>query len=178
MGWDMRSGFDAARGEYLVVICGDGQVPPHAALDVYRCLRATGADFVKGRRFAREDGSVRTANSVGYNTAFRLLFGTRGVWDVNGRPKGLTRRAYEELALATDDWFTDAEILLKAKELGLRTAQLPVRFLRNDARGSFVGLGTVWEFVLNMARWRLRRHPAQVTRHREDRAPVGPPAAT
>jgi glycosyltransferase involved in cell wall biosynthesis len=161
MGWDMRSGFREARGSYLVVIDGDGQVPVDYALEAYRVLKQTGAAIAKGRRYVREDGSVRSITSLGYNVLFRLLFGTRGLWDINGRPKALTRDAYERLALSTDDWFTDAEMLLKAKRLDLPTAEFPVRFLRNAARGSFVGLDTVWEFVRNMTAWRLGRHPAQ-----------------
>jgi glycosyltransferase involved in cell wall biosynthesis len=161
MGWDLRSGLREARGSYLVVIDGDGQVPIRYAADTYRMLKESGAAVVKGRRFVREDGSVRTITSLGYNLLFRLLFRTRGLWDVNGRPKGLTREAYERLALTTDDWFTDAEILLKARRQGLPVAELPVRFLRNDARGSFVGLDTVWEFVRNMVLWRIGRHRAQ-----------------
>jgi glycosyltransferase involved in cell wall biosynthesis len=161
MGWDFRSGLREARGSYLVVIDGDGQVPTRYALDTYRLLKESGAAVAKGRRFVREDGSVRTITSLGYNLLFRLLFRTRGLWDVNGRPKGLTREAYERLAVTTNDWFTDAEILLKARRQGLTVAELPVRFLENEARGSFVGLDTVWEFIRNMTLWRLGRHPAQ-----------------
>ena len=161
MGWDLRSGLDAARGDYLVYLDGDGQVPAAAALDVYRRLKETGADVAKGRRYLREDGSVRTLTSLGFNVLFRLLFWTRGLWDVNGQPKGFTRAAHERLDLRTDDWFTDAEILLKAKELGLRVVEVPVRFHPRRAGGSNVGLGTVWEFLVNMARWRLGRHSAQ-----------------
>ncbi|MFN2470698.1 MAG: glycosyltransferase family 2 protein [Gaiellaceae bacterium] len=160
MGWDMRSGLRAARGCYLVVIDGDGQVPVEYALEAYRQLAETGAPIVKGRRFLREDGSIRTVASLGFNLLFRLLFRTRGLWDVNGRPKGMTREAYQRLDLRTGDWFTDAEILLKARRLGLVVREFPVRFLENPARGSFVGPGTVWEFLRNMAQARLGLHPA------------------
>jgi hypothetical protein len=130
------------------------------ALGIHGLLR-DGADVAKGRRYLREDGTARSLNSLAYNLLFRLLFGTRGLWDVNGRPKGLTRAAYEALDLRTDDWFTDAEILLKARRLGFEIRELPVVFLANEARGSFVGLDTVREFLVNIARWRLGRHPAQ-----------------
>ncbi len=161
MGWDMRSGLRRARGDYVVVIDGDGQVPTHYALEAYRQLTGSGAPVVKGRRFARDDGSIRSLTSLGYNLLFRLLFGTRRIWDINGRPKGFTREAVELLHLSTDDWFTDAEIVLKAKQLGLRIHEFPVRFLRNEARRSFVGPDTVYEFLRNMALWRLGRHPVQ-----------------
>jgi glycosyltransferase involved in cell wall biosynthesis len=164
MGWDLRSGLERARRSFLVYLDGDGQVRTHDALEVFRRLRETGADIVKGRRDVREDGSVRTVTSLGYNVLFRLLFGTRSLWDVNGQPKGMTRAAYERLDLRTDDWFTDAEIVLKAKAAGLEIIEVPVRFLPRQRSNSLVGLGTVWEFLSNMVRWRLGRHPALASR--------------
>jgi len=172
MGWDLRSGLEVARGEYLVYLDGDGQVSPGSALTVADALRQSGADVAKGRRRPREDGSIRTFTSFGYNALFRLLFGTRGLWDINGQPKALTRAAYERLDLRTDDWFTDAEIVLKAKALGMRIVEVPVRFGPRRIPGSNVGLGTVWEFVANMTLWRLGRHPA-----REVRSPTAAPRA-
>jgi glycosyltransferase involved in cell wall biosynthesis len=163
MGWDLRSGLAAARGEYLVYLDGDGQVPTSAVLDVYRRLRETGAAVAKGRRHIRDDGSVRSLTSLGFNALFRVLFGTKGLWDVNGQPKGLTRAAYERLDLRTEDWFTDAEIVLKARAADLDIVEVPVRFLAKPKPGSNVGLETVWEFLVNMIRWRLGRHPAQKT---------------
>lgn len=160
MGWDLRSGLEVARGSMLVYLDGDGQVSTHDALVAYRRLQETGADVVKGRREMREDGSVRTLTSLVYNLLFRLLFRTRPLWDVNGQPKGLTRGAYERLDLKTDDWFTDAEIVLKARAMGLTIVEFPVRFRQRRTPGSLVGPGTVWEFLANMAAWRLGRHHA------------------
>jgi glycosyltransferase involved in cell wall biosynthesis len=164
MGWDLRSGLDVAGGSFLVYLDGDGQVATHDAIEVYRRLKATGADVAKGRREVREDGSVRTLTSLGYNLLFRLLFRTAPLWDVNGQPKGLTRAAYERLDLRTDDWFTDAEIVLKARAAGMEIVEVPVRFTPRRTQGSHVGPGTVWEFLVNMARWRLGRHDALATR--------------
>jgi Glycosyl transferase family 2 len=160
MGWDLRSGLDVARGSILVYLDGDGQVSTGDALRVYRHLRETGADVAKGRREVRDDGSVRTVTSLGFNLLFRLLFRTGPLWDINGQPKGLTRAAHKQLDLRTDDWFTDAEIVLKARAAGLNIVEVPVHFAERQTRGSNVGLGTVWEFVVNMTRWRLGRHHA------------------
>jgi hypothetical protein len=126
---------------------------------------------VKGRREVREDGSIRTLTSLGYNILFRLLFRTAPLWDVNGQPKGLTRATYERLDLRTDDWFTDAEIVLKARAAGLDIVEVPVRFLPRHTRASHVGLGTVWEFLVNMARWRFGRHDALVAGRASGRRP-------
>jgi cellulose synthase/poly-beta-1,6-N-acetylglucosamine synthase-like glycosyltransferase len=157
MGWDMRSGLAAAAGDYLVVIDGDAQNPVDDALKMYRRMRATGVDVMKGRRIARFDGPYRRVLSAVYNLLFTLLFGTRGIWDVNGKPKGLTRAAYEVLELESDDWFIDAEIVLSARRHGLAVAELPVVFHRNEDRDSFVRPTAILEFLRNMARQRFRR---------------------
>ena len=156
MGWDMRSGFAAARGDYLLVIDGDAQNPPEDLVEMYRRMKANRADVMKGRRIARFDGPYRRVVSGGFNMLFMLLFRTRGLWDINGKPKGLTRAAYEQLDLTADDWFIDAEIVLDAQRKGLRVIEMPVIFRRNDERASFVRVSAIWEFIKNMARTRLR----------------------
>ena len=157
MGWDMRSGLAAASGDYMVVIDGDAQNPVDDVLKMYRRMKATGVDVMKGRRIARFDGPYRRTISAVYNLAFVLLFGTRGIWDVNGKPKGLTRAAYEAMELESDDWFIDAEMVLSARRQGLKVAELPVVFHHNEERDSFVRPTAILEFLKNMAGQRLRR---------------------
>jgi len=159
MGWDMRSGLDAATGSTIVAIDGDAQNPVEDVLRMYRLLQETGADVGKGMRTNRADGLYRLLISAGYNVLFVLLFGTWGLWDINGKPKGMTRAAYQRLALVSDDWFVDAEIVLAARRHGLRIVQLPVIFLENEQRSSFVRVSSIWEFVVHMLRYRLRGRP-------------------
>jgi hypothetical protein len=123
---------------------------------MYRRMKANRADVMKGRRIARFDGPYRRIVSGVYNLLFMLLFRTRGLWDINGKPKGLTRAAYEQLELKSNDWFIDAEIVLEAQRKGLRIIEMPVIFRRNEERASFVRVSAIWEFIGNMARARLR----------------------
>ena len=157
MGWDMRSGFAAARGSYLVVIDGDSQNPVEDVPKAYREMKRTGADLVKGRRIARYDGPYRRLISFVFNAAFRLFFGTRGLWDINGKPKGFTREAYDRMPMRSDGWFMDAEMMITAHRNGLAIRELPVVFYRNDERPSFVRFSAVWEFVANMTGQLLHR---------------------
>lgn len=157
MGWDMRSGLEAARGQYMVVIDGDEQNPVEDVIGMYWHMRRLGADVMKGRRIARFDGYLRHGVSIAYNLLFLAMFRTTALWDVNGKPKGLTRHAYQQLSLRSDDWFIDAEIVLEARRLGLRVEEMPVVFRKNPARSSFVRAQTVIEFLRNMVKRRLRR---------------------
>jgi glycosyltransferase involved in cell wall biosynthesis len=157
MGWDMRSGLEAAAGRHLIVIDGDAQNPVEDVLRMYHEMRRTGADVMKGRRIARFDGPYRKLVSIAYNGLFALLFRTRGLWDINGKPKGMARAAYEQIELRSDDWFIDAEIVLAARRAGLTVAELPVTFNRNDERASFVRPAAILEFLRNMARTWIKR---------------------
>jgi glycosyltransferase involved in cell wall biosynthesis len=157
MGWDMRSGLAASTGRFLIVIDGDEQNPVEDVLKMYRQMKDTGADVMKGRRIARFDGYYRHLISVLYNMIFLLMFRTHGLWDINGKPKGLTREAYERMRLRSDDWFIDAEIVLTARELGMRVEELPVVFRQHAARASFVHGDAIGEFIRNMLRRRLGR---------------------
>lgn len=159
MGWDMRSGISRARGAFLIVIDGDGQNPVEDVLRMYWLMKATGLDVAKGRRITRGDGAYRSVVSKIYNVTFRLLFRTGGLSDINGKPKGLTRAAYEVIrpSLRADDWFADAEIVLAARNRKLTIGELPVAFL-GSTRPSFVRPSAISEFVVNMIAYRFGRH--------------------
>jgi glycosyltransferase involved in cell wall biosynthesis len=156
MGWDMRGGLAAASGEYLIAIDGDAQNPVEDVLKMYSRMKDTGVDFMKGRRIARFDGLYRRLVSGSYNLLFRLIFRTAPLWDINGKPKAITRSAYERMNLKSDDWFIDAELVLAARRLGIAIGEMPVIFRENEERSSFVKFSAIAEFVLNMVKARLR----------------------
>ena len=89
-----------------------------------------------------------------YNTIFSLLFGFK-VRDINSKPKIIRRDKYELLHLQSDDWFADAEIVIRARELGLKIGETPVHFKINDNRGSFVKPKAILEFTANLLKYRF-----------------------
>jgi glycosyltransferase involved in cell wall biosynthesis len=152
MGWDLRSGLALARGRYLAVLDGDGQVLAGDLVSTFSTLRAGGVDLVKATRVERDDGLARRALSFLYNRLFRLLFPGLPVRDINGKPKILTRAAYERLDLRADDWFVDAEMMIQARRLGFVVREVETVFLGLADRRSFVRLGAIFEFLGNLAR--------------------------
>ena len=154
MGWDLRAGLEAARGDYLIVIDGDTQNPVDDVLRMYREMKAAGFDVMKGRRTNRLDGTYRRVISLGYNVLFRIAFWTSGIWDINGKPKGLRRSAYDQMQLQSNDWFIDAEIVLAARRLRLSIGEIPVVFSASE-RASFVRVAAIGEFLKNMTHYRL-----------------------
>jgi glycosyltransferase involved in cell wall biosynthesis len=154
MGWDMRMGLDAARGTYIGVIDGDGQFPPESIIACLLKCELEDLDFTKTYRVIRDDGLYRRLISTVYNALFSLLFGFK-VRDINSKPKIIRRDKYELLHLQSDDWFADAEIVIRARELGLKIGETPVHFKINDKRGSFVKPKAILEFTSNLLRYRF-----------------------
>jgi glycosyltransferase involved in cell wall biosynthesis len=95
MGWDMRSGLDAAAGRYIAVIDGDGQMPVSDVVRVYRMLLAGQYDLVKTYRSTRYDGVYRSVLSKTYNWLFKILFlPSYPLHDINSKPKVMSERLY------------------------------------------------------------------------------------
>jgi glycosyltransferase involved in cell wall biosynthesis len=156
MGWDMRMGLNAARGEYIGVIDGDGQFPPESVVGCLLKAKLQNLDLAKTYRVRRDDGIYRRIISLGYNFLFRILFGLR-IHDVNSKPKIIRRSKYELLKLESNDWFADAEIMIRAQQNGLSIGEVPVHFVSNDHRASFVRPTAIIEFASNLLKYRFGR---------------------
>jgi glycosyltransferase involved in cell wall biosynthesis len=159
MGWDMRMGLEAARGTYIGVIDGDGQFPPESIIACLLKCELEDLDLTKTYRVIRDDGLYRRFISAVYNGIFSLLFGFK-VRDINSKPKIIRRDKYELLNLQSDDWFADAEIVIRARELGLKIGETPVHFSVNDNRGSFVKPKAILEFASNLLKYRFSPQPS------------------
>lgn len=156
MGWDMKSGLDLARGNYIAVIDGDGQMPIFDVIRVYHKIREEGLDMVKTVRLIRGDGLVRRFISFAFNTFTRMLFPGMPSRDVNAKPKIFHRKVFDRLDLTADDWFIDAEIMIQAHRHKFKIREIPTEFLGLVGRRSFVSVRTSWEFVKNLLRYRFR----------------------
>jgi len=155
MGWDARSGLEKARGKYVCLIDGDEQMPYRDIVRVYRKIKKDEFDLVKTYRAVRQDGIKRIVISQVYNFLFMVLFPGISSRDINSKPKIFRKEVFERMDLKSDDWFLDAEIMIKARKLKLKIGMVPSKFYKCDYRGSFVKLGTIFEFLGNMLRARL-----------------------
>lgn len=77
----LAAGFEAATGEYIVMIDADGSMDPVEIADFVAALDG-GADYAKGSRFAAGGGSdditvLRRVGNWGLNALTNVLFGSR-----------------------------------------------------------------------------------------------------
>jgi len=156
MGWDMKSGLQAATGKKLAVIDGDGQMPSIDVIRVYQLMKTNGLDFAKTYRAERNDGSYRRLISVVYNILFKLLFPGINAWDMNSKPKIMTREFYEKIHLESNGWFIDAEIMIFARRLQAKIGEVETVFHSMDSRPSFVKPLSILEFLGNLFWYRVK----------------------
>jgi glycosyltransferase involved in cell wall biosynthesis len=159
-------GLAACRGSLVGFICADGQVEPADVLRVYQMSASSKTPrLVKVRRRFRMDGLNRKVVSVAYNVMTASLFGGLGSIDVNGNPKIFPREFLDPMELRSTDWFLDAEVMIRAKQLGLEVLEFNVLAQARGGGTSNVRAETCWEFVGNLLRFRFGarpRPPAQI----------------
>ena len=158
MGWDMRSGLEAATGKTLAVIDGDGQMPCEDVIRVYRKLISERLELVKTYRLKRDDGPYRKTISVIYNMIFKTLFPGLMSRDINSKPKIMTREVYRQMDLHSDGWFVDAEIMILARRMRLEIGELGTEFSCLINRPSFVRISSIFEFLGNLVRFRIMEY--------------------
>jgi glycosyltransferase involved in cell wall biosynthesis len=127
-GTALRAGFDAARGDYVIMLDADGSMDPGEIASFVDVLDA-GYEFVKGSRFLpgggttdmtwlRQFGNARLlelANTL-YGTDFsELCYGYCG----------FRRRALESLELDAVGFEIETQIVTRAVKRGLRIAEVP-----------------------------------------------------
>ena len=97
----------------------------------------SGAEFVMGSRFkgSIEDGAMPALHryfGTPLTTAIlNLMYGTR-FSDIHCGMRGITTDAFKRMNLASQSWEYASEMVLKSVHLGLRTQEVPVRFLKDQ----------------------------------------------
>jgi glycosyltransferase involved in cell wall biosynthesis len=151
-------GLPSCRAALVGFICADGQVEANDVVRLYDiAARATSPKLVKVRRRFRMDGALRKVVSTIYNFSTTALFGGLGSIDINGNPKILPRDYLERMELESTDWFLDAEVMIKARRLGLAVLEINVLAQMREGGKSHVRPSTCREFVANLLAYRFGR---------------------
>jgi len=171
-GKGILQGLPSCRADLIGFMCADEQVEAQDVVKLYHiAAKARTPKLFKVRRRFRLEGPLRRIVSASYNLLANTLFGELGTMDINANPKILYREHLEAMELESKDWFLDAEVIVKAKRMGLSTFEMNV-FSQMRAEGvSNVRPATCWEFMVNLIRYRLKERHME-TRAKADALPV------
>jgi glycosyltransferase involved in cell wall biosynthesis len=154
MGWDLRSGFNAARGEIVGFIDGDGQIAPADVVRAYNQITNGENDMVLGQRIERRDGLIRKITSRTHAFILRCLFPRVRIWDINGKPKLFIRERLKELRLTSNNWFADAEIVLQATYRNFKINTIPTIFYENERSPTTTSVWSILETLRDLIKYR------------------------
>ena len=114
--------------DVAVTLDGDGQHDPAEIPRLVKRLEAGNVDIVIGSRFVESGGSDAPGGrrkGIMFITRLVSLFGPR-VTDAQSGFRAYSRRALESMALTEQGMGASIEILFKAKEDGLKLAEVPI----------------------------------------------------
>jgi hypothetical protein len=157
----LRAGFAAARGDIIVMLDADGSTDPR---EIGRFVGALldGAEFVKGSRTLPGGGSedftrIRQAGNRGFVLLVNLLFGTRFT-DLCYGYCAFWSRHLPGLALETDGFEIESELILNAVRAGLRIGEVPsFELLRRGGSSNLRAFSDGRRVLRTVLRKRFRR---------------------
>jgi glycosyltransferase involved in cell wall biosynthesis len=156
LGWDVRMAFSKAKGDFIALIDGDGQMPADDIAKCYLSSTENDNDITMTYRTTRGDGLYRKALSFIYNMSVKVLFPFSNIKDLNSKPKVIKREVIHSLNLRSNGWTIDAEIMLQAMKRNHKIKQLPTKFLgQPGGRDSFVGYKAIFEFISFVLKQRI-----------------------
>jgi glycosyltransferase involved in cell wall biosynthesis len=167
LGGSLKTGFAAAQKQLVLYMDADLPFDPAAIGPAIRALELTGADMIAGYRLDRTtEGFVRTVYSYLYNFLIGLLFG----WphrDINFSFKLMRREVLKAIELRSEGSLIDAELVVKAKNLGFVIQQIGLDYFPRVRGNSTLSSPTViLKIFAELARmfpdmrWPKRRTPA------------------
>jgi len=124
----MRTGFERATGDYVVVLDADGSMDP-AEIDYFVNALDAGYQFVKGSRFLPGGGSLdltrlRTAGNQTLVRSVNLLWGVPFT-DLCYGYVAFRRDCLARLDLTSPGFEIETEMCIHAVQAGLRIAEVP-----------------------------------------------------
>jgi len=133
----VRTGFEKANGDVLIILDSDLTVPPEDLPRFVEVLTSGKADFANGSRlvYPMESEAMRFFNLVGnksFSLAFSWLLG-QSIKDTLCGTKALWRRDYETIAenrsyFGDFDPFGDFDLLFGASKLSMKIIDVPIRY--------------------------------------------------
>lgn len=150
----MRTGFQKAQGNYIVVMDADGSHNPDDIVRFYNCIKKTTCNLVIGSRYCKggytDNNFVLRFMSWMLNTTYRFLFGLK-VKDVSDSFRMYTARELKSLELECDNFDIVEEILIKLNFMieGFRVVEVPISFSK---RAEGQSKRDLWKFIRSYVR--------------------------
>ncbi|MCB0308816.1 MAG: glycosyltransferase family 2 protein [Bdellovibrionales bacterium] len=146
----LKDGFLATTGDWIFYTDSDLQFDIQ---DIDLLLpHQDSADIIVGYRINRQDPATRKFAAKIYNLIIRCFFGLR-VRDVDCAFKLFRRQVFDQIRIESSHFLVDAEILIKAKTVGISIAEVGVKHRPRYGGESKVRFQHVAYTILGLAKF-------------------------
>jgi glycosyltransferase involved in cell wall biosynthesis len=150
-GGALRSGFAAARKQYVFYTDGDAQYDPAEMVLLWERM-ADDVDMVNGYKISRSDPAHRIVIGRLYHHAVKRLFGL-GVRDVDCDFRLMRRAIFDTVSLTKDSGVICLEMMKKITDAGFRIAEVPVHhFHRAYGKSQFFNVRRIFRTGVDVMR--------------------------
>lgn len=148
-GGALRSGFAAARKDFVFYTDGDGQYDP-AEMTALWSKMSDQVDWVNGWKISRSDPAHRIVIGRLYHHFVKLLFGLK-VRDVDCDFRLMRRRIFDVVRLEKDSGVICLEMMKKFQDAGFRVAEHPVHhYHRAHGRSQFFNFPRIFRTLVDV----------------------------
>lgn len=163
----LRSGFEAASGDIIVMIDADGSMDP-AEIPAYVGMLLSGADFVKGTRFMQGGGTTdmefyRKFGNWCFTVASNVLFGGK-YSDLCYGYNAFWKYVLDTLELDGDGFEIETMMNVRALRAGFKVVEIP-SFEAERIHGSsnLQTLPDGWRVLKTLIKERFMRHAPSIS---------------
>jgi hypothetical protein len=173
----VRAGFEAAKGDVLMILDADMAVTPEELVKFLVPLQEGTADFVNGTRlvYPMQGKAMKVANFIG-NKGFCFLASKvirQRVSDTLCGTKVFFKRDYLRMPLGGVERWGDFDLLFGAARLKLRILEIPVHYTeRRAGKSKMRVMVDGWYFLWAcLSGWKMLRFPKQ-SPWKQDQPPI------
>ena len=130
-GYAVRAGFEAAKGDIMIILDADMAVLPEELTKFYNVLASRQAEFVNGTRMVYDmvPGAMRFINYLGnkiFGILITFIIGQRNTDTLCGT-KAIYRNDYQNFRMGKCPW-GDFDLLFEAARMKLKMVEMPVHY--------------------------------------------------
>ncbi|CAN5867031.1 N/A [soil metagenome] len=162
----LKTGFTNAQNDYVFYTDGDNQFDVREMRKFIALVEVGLSDVVVGFRNRKQYTLYRKIVSFTYNLVLQVLFDLP-YRDVDCAFKLVPRSLIDSIDISSADAFIDAEILIKARQLGYSVTEIGVTHRPREAGVSGVKTGVILRTIREMVSFYL-----QVRREDRERTPI------
>jgi dolichol-phosphate mannosyltransferase len=153
-GWGraVKYGLSKGQGKYLCYT-NSARTEIKDLLMILNYASVNNDNMVKATRIIREK-LIRKVGSILYNFECRMLFKVP-IWDINGTPKVLPKKVYEQMEILSEDDLIDAEIVVRCAKNKVLIIEIPVVSTTRISGSSTTNFGSAFKMYTGI--WKLRK---------------------